>query len=1012
MGIVYRAHDHDLGRDVAIKLVSTSDAPSDTLATRLMREAQALAQLSHPNVVGVFDVGRVDFGVFLAMELVEGLSGDIWLKRQPSWREVLSVFRDAGRGLAAAHRVGLVHRDFKPANLMIGNDGRVRVLDFGLARAAHAGGGSDSELPSLADDGRSLAGPSGAHATVATVPDQPNDGPGDEPESWSYETTPGKPRSIPVSAPSPPTPTPSTRQRPSTIVDGPQQARSRLVPAPAAREPNAPALPRTPERSSPSGTGSAGTLLDTPLTQIGSIIGTPPYMAPEQHQGGGCDARTDQFSFCVAFYQGLYGERPFDGRSYAELSRNIIKGHVKPAPHDSKVPAWIRAIVLRGLDVNPEKRWPSMDAILDALERDPAARRRRIGSVVAIGLMVGAASFASWRGMRGPGCNAAAGELRNVWDASRKEAVQAAFVRTKLPYAADSFTAVARALDGYASAWVAMHVDACEATHVKATQSPELFDLRMQCLSQRLDDLRAQVDLFAAADADVVTRAAAAAQALPGLEGCADAEALRAPVRPPADAGTRTRVDGARKTLATVRALWEGGRYADAQSRLGPVLADARAIGWRPLEAEALLQSARLRDSAGDYAGAGRDYRDAEMAAQAGRADEVAALAADGLVWISGERLGKYAEAHEAARDAQAKIDRLGGRDVLQADLDAKVATLYLEEGKYQEALERSQRVLAARQKMMRADDPHIASAMGDVADVLGQLGRYDEAIALYRRALDSATHAVGADHPMCSSLHTNLGAMLHASGHNAEALAEYQRAQEITEHALGPEHPQIATIAANLGGILLDEGRFEEAATQFKRALALWQKALGADHPNVATAHYRLGTVAMREGKPLQARADFERALTIWQAKLGPEHPSLSAALDGLGDALMAEHQPAEAEVRYKRAVALLEKALGPKDANLGEGLTGIGLAELAQHAPELALPPLERALPLRQLPGSDPVDLAHTRFTLARALRATGGDEARATQLAQSALVALQKAGKGSAREAAEVEKWLRGR
>ena len=116
-----------------------------------MREAQALAQLSHPNVVGVFDVGRVDVGVFMAMELVEGLSGDIWLKQQPSWRQVLSVFRDAGRGLAAAHRVGLVHRDFKPANLMIGNDGRVRVLDFGLARAANAGG-SDSELASLGDD--------------------------------------------------------------------------------------------------------------------------------------------------------------------------------------------------------------------------------------------------------------------------------------------------------------------------------------------------------------------------------------------------------------------------------------------------------------------------------------------------------------------------------------------------------------------------------------------------------------------------------------------------------------------------------------------------------------------------------------------------------------------------------------------------------------------------------------------------------------------------------------------
>ncbi len=987
MGIVYRAHDGDLGRDVAVKLVSTSDAPSDTLATRLLREAQALAQLSHPNVVSVFDVGRVDSGVFLAMELVEGLSGDIWLKRKPGWREVLSVFRDAGRGLAAAHRVGLVHRDFKPANLMIGNDGRVRVLDFGLARAAHHGPG-DAELGSLAEDERSWHDP--ARTANPTVRDVPADPPSDAPESWSYETTPGKARSLPVS---PPTPTPTTNRRP--------------VPAPPAREPNAPTTPRPAERSGNSG----GTLLDTPLTQIGSIIGTPPYMAPEQHQGAGCDARTDQFSFCVAFYQALYGERPFDGKSYAELSGNIIAGRVKSPPHDSRVPAWIRAIVLRGLEVNPDKRWPSMDAILEALARDPAARRRRIGSVVAVGLMIGAAGLATFRGLRGPGCDGAAAELRNVWDGSRKAAVQAAFARTKLPYAADSFAAVSRALDGYAGSWVAMHVDACEATHVRATQSAELFDLRMQCLSQRLDDLRAQVDLFAAADADVVTRAASAAQALPGLEGCADAEALRAPVRPPADAATRARVDGARKTLATVRALWEGGRYAEAQARLSPVLADARTIGWRPLEAEALLMSARLFDSSGDYPGAARDYRDAVVAAEAGRSDEVAALAADGLVWVAGERLGKYAEAHEAARDAQAKIDRLGGREVLQADLDAKVATLYMEEGKYQEALERSQRVLATRQKVMRSDDPHIASAMGDVADVLGQLDRRDEAIALYRRALDAAMKAVGPEHPMIGSLRTNLGTMLHASGHNAEALVEYEKAEEIDERALGPEHPQLATVASNLGGVLVDEGRLTEATAQFKRALALWQKALGPDHPNVATGLYRLGTVALREGKPLEAQADFDRALAIWQAKLGAEHPSLSAALDGQGDALMAEHKPAEAETRYKRAVVLLEKALGPKDPNLGEGLTGIGEAELAQHQPERALPPLERALPLRKAAG-DPIDLAHTQFALARALHDSGGDAARATQLAQSALAALQKGGKGNARDAAEVEKWLHAR
>src|SRR5262249_41030712 len=142
--------------------------------------------------------------------------------------------------------------------------------------------------------------------------------------------------------------------------------------------------PYPPPSSSPSSSSrdplssSERRLLETPLTQVGAIVGTPPYMAPEQHLGGGCDARTDQFSFCVSSYQALYGERPFDGNNYAELSTNIIKGKIKPPPAGATVPAWLRAVVLRGLAVAPEKRFASMDEILEAIGRDPEQRRRRL----------------------------------------------------------------------------------------------------------------------------------------------------------------------------------------------------------------------------------------------------------------------------------------------------------------------------------------------------------------------------------------------------------------------------------------------------------------------------------------------------------------------------------------------------------------------------------------------------------------------------------------------------------
>ncbi len=156
MGVVYRARDPSLHREVAIKFVKPERMRGRGGAehrARLLREARAMAQLQHPNVVRVYDVGEHEGAVFLAMELVEGTDAARWFRHErPSWQRVLGVFRAAGRGLAAAHAAGLVHRDFKPANVLVGDDQRVRVMDFGLARAAEdirgdATDGSDEQDP-------------------------------------------------------------------------------------------------------------------------------------------------------------------------------------------------------------------------------------------------------------------------------------------------------------------------------------------------------------------------------------------------------------------------------------------------------------------------------------------------------------------------------------------------------------------------------------------------------------------------------------------------------------------------------------------------------------------------------------------------------------------------------------------------------------------------------------------------------------------------------------------------
>ena len=159
-GDVYAAYDPDLDRKVAVKLLRWQKGSAATGRARLLREAQAIAKLRHPNVVGVYEVGEDRGTVFIAMEFVDGVTLGSWMKgASHGWREVRRVFEAAGRGLAAVHDAGLVHRDFKPENVMITRDGQVRVMDFGLVRALD-GAGADADaspLPPAEDVPRRIA---------------------------------------------------------------------------------------------------------------------------------------------------------------------------------------------------------------------------------------------------------------------------------------------------------------------------------------------------------------------------------------------------------------------------------------------------------------------------------------------------------------------------------------------------------------------------------------------------------------------------------------------------------------------------------------------------------------------------------------------------------------------------------------------------------------------------------------------------------------------------------------
>ncbi len=305
MGVVYLAHHVELAREVAIKLRTAAGGP--TAQRRMLREAQAMARLSHPNVLTVYDVGEHQDAIFIAMEYVPGGTLSQWLKaRHRSWREIVRLFHDTGLGLAAAHEAGLIHRDFKPDNVLVGEGGRPRVADFGIARAAPGTRRDISSIPELA----------------AIVP-----------------------------------------------------AASAVMAATSTNEGSTP----TPEQLHAT----------TDLTQTGVFSGTPAYMAPEQYGSHDIDERADQFSYCVAMWEALYGERPFQGPTAAAVYSAICAGQIKIPPRvrrRRRVPRWLHQLLLRGLSVNPAQRWPSLRALVTELEAQP---RRQTTIGLAVGSVLG-----------------------------------------------------------------------------------------------------------------------------------------------------------------------------------------------------------------------------------------------------------------------------------------------------------------------------------------------------------------------------------------------------------------------------------------------------------------------------------------------------------------------------------------------------------------------------------------------------------------------------------------------
>ncbi|MBK7194209.1 MAG: serine/threonine protein kinase [Myxococcales bacterium] len=864
MGVVVRAYDPDLDRRVAIKLLRVDRGGDAEASVRMVREAQAMARLAHPHVVPVYEVGSWQGRGFVVMELVDGVTLTAWLTAaRRDWREVVAMFVGAGDGLAAAHAARLVHRDFKPENVLVGRDGRARVTDFGLVGLRHDG---DIEAP------------------------------GDEDAAA--------------------------------------------------------------------------------LTLTGALVGTPRYMAPEQHRREPATPRSDQFAFCVALWQALYGAPPFAGDSYRELARNVLAGTRAAVPRDAAVPAHVRRALDRGLALDPAQRFADMPALLAELRFDPDAAKRRRGRLAAgVGVVLLSAATLALAWPRAPTappppalallCRGAADELAEAWDDAARARLGTA-LRGAGPRGAQVWAAVEPQLDAYAAAWVEMRTDACEATRLRGEQSEPLLDLRVACLDRRRDELRALVAELVPLGPSDPDRVAQAVPRLTGLGGCADVAALTAPVPPPTDPAVRARVDEFTTQLARLKARADTGQYAEVAAEGAPLLATLQELGYLPRYAEACLLVGEARAQAGDLDGARAALADATWAAEAARHDAVAARAWTVLTFVAGFSAGDAAAGAVAARRADAAVRRLGDPAEPRGRLELNLGAIAYGSGDVDGAIAHWERALALWTAANGANHPDLARVHNNLGAAYGDRGDHARAIAAYDHALAIWEPTLGDGHPLVGIVLQNLAAEQMTAGGLDGARAVGERALAITERRLGVGHAQVAVALKTTSAVAIAQGRLDDAARELERAREI-DRAHGGDQPWTLI---KLADVRRAQGRLRLARELAGAALAAVRAGdvVGAQHVHVGIVLGVLAEIELDAGAAALAARLAEDAIADLEKNLGERAQQLAQPLAVLGRARIARRAATWRAP-LDRALAL--LGAGDPLRRAEIERAIAAAPR-----------------------------------------
>lgn len=778
MGVVYLAYDPELERKVAIKLLKPrqGDTVDGSRAADLLREGRAVARLAHTNVITVFDVGRIGDELFIAMEYVDGKTLTRWCADDaPTKAEILRVHADAARGLVAAHDAGLVHRDFKPGNVMVDSTGRVVVLDFGLAIR------QESE---------------------STARDRDTDA----------------------------------------------SASSDAV----------------------------------------STAGTPAYMAPELQRGEAPDGRSDQFAFCVALYQALCGEHPFR-RGNMALVHSMFTTDAREPPADAMPPA-VWPVLRRGLSRDPDARYPSMAALLSALEP-----RERRGSRWLLAGLLGLVGIGSVFGTgETPPCGGGSSFVDEVWSGEARAALRASRGE------ADT-QPIEEGLDAYANAWAEASDAACRATHVDKTQSTELLDLRTACLRRRRLELGALLD--SANDERVsLSRLREAVLSLESPSGCDDVERLLSVGPPPTDPVTRDAVESLDAEVAAVASR--------IQLALDPPVGLARAVSVRA-RAEALGHAPLIARAAKMHAQSLRNLQLTETALEpANRALLAAEAAGDDLAVLTAAAELSYLHAvnhepREAARwiaFAKAKQSRLPQNREAEVRVLTTLGLVQRKRGDVQPSVESLQRALELVEGSDQAGSATHGNILGSLALSYRQVGAHELAIETGRHAIEVRTALLGGGHPLVGETLFNLAMAQVNVGDSAGALESLSDART-TLLDDDPRSRRAIVFDGQTGVALAVAGDLEGARRLLERGLALGREVLKPRHFDLNPLLVNLARVELMQERPQRALEHAREAIAIAETHYGSDYPDMVPDLLVLAEIYAALEKKEEALETLHRA-------------------------------------------------------------------------------------------------------------